>query len=161
MGNGKRAGFSVLEILIVVLLVGILVALSVPLFSTMVKQARFSALANDLRTYAEAFQSHATEEGDYPSSFTLPSGRMAKDLSTAWSEPSPVGGAYEWVYTRQPQASLRSAYIQISGQPNAPLSITQTDIIELDKRIDDGNIATGYLQLAGQRLRYYLKQPNP
>jgi len=104
------------------------------------------------------------EEGDYPdtyaSSGTIVPG-LTGYLSPSWKEPSPIGGVYTWVYTKQPDPDARNAYIQIVETGSAPFAVGLMDVVALDKRIDDGNLATGYFQVAGNRLRYFVKKaPN-
>jgi hypothetical protein len=87
-----------------------------------------------------------------------PAGQIEeKLLSTAWLEPSPVGGVYKWVYTNSPNPEDREAYIEISQQGEHVFSITLADIEALDEQIDDGSTGGGYLQVAGEEIRYYLK----
>jgi len=159
-----RSGWTILELAIVVTIIGLLAALAIPLFSVILKKSRFSALANDLRVHATAIQTYAGEYGSYPASFSTP-GAFIPELealderlqSTSWLQPTPVGGAFTWVYIAPSGTSRGSAYIQLVEQPNNPFRITLAQFVELDKAIDDGNIATGYLQVAGNRIRYFLQ----
>jgi type II secretory pathway pseudopilin PulG len=146
--------------MIVVAIIGILAALAIPAFRILVKKSRFSTLANDLRVHGGAIHRYAMEIGDYPSTYAS-SGTIIPGLegylSSSWKEPSPIGGVYTWVYTQQPAPEARNAYIQIIETGSAPFAVGLSDIVALDKRIDDGNLATGYLQVAGSRLRYFVK----
>lgn len=165
MQKRSRSGFSILELAIVVLIIGILAALAIPLFAMIMKNSRFSTLSNDLRTYAEAFQTYALEEGDFPPTHTTPGtfvpGMNAPGeqlLSTRWIERSPIGGVYTWERNIDPDPSNSSAFIQIIEQPPDNLfNVQLSDIAGLDEDIDDGNLATGYLQVAGNRVRYFLQ----
>lgn len=160
MDYRDRTGWSLIELAIVVVIIGILAALAIPLFALIVKKSRFSTLANDLRTHAEAFQNYAMEEGDYPESYGS-SGSfvpgMEDLLSTKWLEPSPVGGVYTWEYSQPSAPQSSQAWIEISQTGSSPFAIDITDLASLDEEIDDGNLSTGYLQAAGTRIRYFLK----
>lgn len=156
----RKAGWSIIELAIVVLIIGILAALAIPLFAMIIKKSRFSTLANDLRTHSEAFQNYAMEEGDFPSSHTtagtfVPG--MEELLSHKWRDKTPVGGAYTWEFSLDPDPAKTLAYIQVIQQPpNNVFNITLDDFRELDEKLDDGNLGTGLLRTDGVRLQYYL-----
>jgi len=164
MVNRNTRGFSLLEIAIVVTIIGILASLAIPAFAQLTKRSRFSTLANDLRQYSGAMQTFAMENGQYPDTHSahgvfVPG--MEDLLSTSWLEKSPVGGRYEWVYTTQPDPVERDAYVQIVETGANPFNMTLSDIVELDEDIDDGNIATGFLQVAGARIRHFSQLSAP
>lgn len=162
----RKDGFSLIELAVVVLIIAILAALAIPAFRHILKESRFSTLATDLRTHGDAFTTYALDSGDYPPSHEtigayvpeLNSGERA--LSPKWLEASPVGGRYTWIYTTEADPNERSAYIQITPTAEFPFAVSLADMADLDEKIDDGNTSTGYLQVAGGRLRYFLKIGN-
>jgi general secretion pathway protein G len=52
----KRSGFTLVEILIIVIILGILVAIVIPQFSQASEEAKFSNLVNDLQTVRSQIQ---------------------------------------------------------------------------------------------------------
>lgn len=158
-----REGFSLIELAVVVLIIGILAALAIPVFRMILRESRISSLTNDLRVHSEAFTTYALEKGNYPPTHEtigayvpeLSTGEKA--LSTNWLERTPIGGRYKWFYTTQPDPALRNAFIQIEATAEDPLNLTYEDLLKLDDDIDDGNAGSGYLQVAAGRVRYYLK----
>lgn len=61
----------------------------------------------------------------------------------AWSKPTPVGGVYRWV-AREGPAKATFGVIALTAFPPAPeIRLSVDDLLEIDRRIDDGNLATG------------------
>ena len=164
MKKGERAGWSLVEIAIVVTIIGILAALAIPLFTVLTKRSRISALANDLRTHSGAILRYSMDTNDFPADFTSPTipPELEGHLSHSWTEPSPVGGNYSWNYVNTGNPLGSSGYIQITETAADPFTVGLGDIRKLDEKLDDGNLGSGYLQMAGTRIRYYVKLPtNP
>jgi prepilin-type N-terminal cleavage/methylation domain-containing protein len=165
MKKGDRSGWSLVEIAIVVTIIGLLAALAIPLFTVLTKRSRVSALANDLRTHGQAILTYAMTEDDFPADFasptipTYPDGKPV--LGPAWKFASPVGGSYSWHYTNAGNPKGSSGFIQIAETSAAPFTVGLSDVRKLDEKMDDGNLGSGYLQMAGARIRYYVKVPTP
>ena len=69
-GKACRAdeGFTLVELMIVVVIVGILTTISVPSYHTSVLKARETVLRQDLFTMREVLDQHRADQGKYPSS---------------------------------------------------------------------------------------------
>jgi type II secretory pathway pseudopilin PulG len=132
---------------VVVLVIGILAALSVPAMKKNALNARSSAVMNDLRVYAGAFQAYAQEHGDWPpgggAPGTFPAGMDGYLSSTNWSRITPIGGNYQFA-TQSPQAGGRyAAVIIISSTANNPVTSDANQLTDIDTKLDDGNLSTG------------------
>jgi len=95
-----RAAYTLVEIAVVVTIIGILVALAVPHFKRVKENAFISTLENDLRIFSQEFMQYELNFGAYPDTSTpgtYPNG-MADRISSAWIQPSVIGGTYRWVY---------------------------------------------------------------
>ena len=131
----------------VVLIIGILAALSVPALKKNALNARSSAVMNDLRVYAGAYQAYAQEHGDWPpgggAPRTFPTGMEGYLSSTNWSRKTPIGGNYQFA-TQSPQAGGRyAAVIIIASTTDNPVTSDANQLTDLDVKLDDGNLSTG------------------
>lgn len=66
--RGSRGGFSLLELLLVLVILGVLAALIVPKFAGRSQQARETAASSDLKTLGLALDSFEIDNGRYPTS---------------------------------------------------------------------------------------------
>jgi len=132
---------------VVVLIIGILAALSVPALKKNAMNARSSAVMNDLRVYAGAYQAYAQEHGDWPpgggAPGTFPAGMDGYLSSTNWSRKTPIGGNYQFA-TQSPQAGGRyAAVIIIASTTDNPVTSDANQLTDLDVKLDDGNLSSG------------------
>lgn len=73
--NGKCGvrgtnGFTLLELMIVVSIIGILATLAVPSYQSSVVKAKEAALRQDLSTLRDVIDQHKADQGKYPPSLT-------------------------------------------------------------------------------------------
>lgn len=158
--NNQKAGFSLVEIAVVVAIIGILAALAIPAYQRSKDSSKIAALENDLRVFEQDFEKFELENKAFPPSQPVP-GQFPIGLEDiipeAWILPSPVGGTYRWVYTTEEKPSERSAYIEIINTVENPVRLSADRLKEIDDDIDDGNISTGHLRLSGLNLRLYVR----
>jgi prepilin-type N-terminal cleavage/methylation domain-containing protein len=132
--SGREAGFSLVELAVVVLVIGILAAAAVPALKKNAINARTSAVLNDLRVYAGAFQAYAQEHGDW----------------------TPIGGNYQFA-TQSPQAGNRyAAVIIISSNGTNQVTSDFNQLSDMDNKLDDGNLATGNFFLGYRNYPVYV-----
>jgi general secretion pathway protein G len=102
-GGARGAnGFTLLELMIVVSIVGILATLAVPSYQSSVVKAKEAALRQDLSTLRDVLDQHKADQGKYPPSLSALVGTgylrgIPKDpftgATTTWQEISdPVEG---------------------------------------------------------------------
>ena len=64
MSTKSKKGFTLVEIMIVVVIIGLLAAMAIPAFSKVRQQSREKAVTNNLRQIASAGQQYILEEGE-------------------------------------------------------------------------------------------------
>jgi general secretion pathway protein G len=65
----KKSGFTLVEILIVVVILGILAAIVIPQFTEASTEAKFSSLCTDLQTLRSQIELYKVQHNDTPPSF--------------------------------------------------------------------------------------------
>lgn len=145
-------GFTLLEILAVVILLGILAAVVVPMFVDQSDIAEKAAYIHSVQALASAIEMYrAANMGEYPNDVNpgiRPPGMTNYFSSSTWSEETPVGGQWDW----------ENGVFGITGGVSVlgsgkPVSFWR----EIDTQFDDGNLGTGSIRMLGSdRYTYVL-----
>lgn len=121
-----------------------------PLARRLAVERRATAAAEQLRVFSAAFQAHAHDRGDWPpmaQAGEIPPGMQERLAGTGWSSPTPIGGRYRWL-RRSPQQGQRfEAAITITSVGHNPVSDDRALLEEIDRQLDDGELATGQFRL--------------
>ncbi len=140
------AGFSLIEVMIVVTVIGILGGMARVAFAHVTLRARAAAYINDCRVFSEAFQRYTTEKGAMPPEQTrrrtVPTGMGTYLRASDWLKETPIGGDYEWD-TNAIGIARRLGFnggIRVNGS-----KLKLADLRQIDRWFDDGNLATGNL----------------
>jgi len=146
----RSAGFTLVEIMVVVMIISMLVALLVPTVAKVKRRSQTSALANDLRVFASAFEAYAQEAGNWAAEVDVgvfPTEMQSRLNETSWQRVTPIGGHYNWDNNQMHRGTRYRAVIAINSTSSAPL-VQDVDLWEaVDRLIDDGNLTTGNFQL--------------
>ncbi len=132
------AGFTLVEVMIVVAVIGLLAAIAVPAYAKARTNAQNACFIADLRTAKHAFIQYSFDHrGRYPPDVTpavIPAG-MAEYLGRfPWTQTTTIGGYWDWDNGQFGTQAGVSVY-----QPTAPLEQLRL----IDQIIDDGDLSTG------------------
>jgi prepilin-type N-terminal cleavage/methylation domain-containing protein len=150
--RARNRGFTLVEIMLVVVIIGMLAMLAYPMIAKSRDNARSARFINDLRNGVQAFELEALQTGFYPVNAgpgITPEGMENELKRPQWDKPTPIGGSWDW---EVPEDGSFYAGIAIVGPTVAP-SILQT----IDARIDDGDLSTGIFQSIGTGVVYIIE----
>jgi len=95
------AGFTLMEIMIVVAIIGLLAALALPSFQKARIKSQNSAFMNDLRIIDAAINQYIVENKKYPADVNekiMPPELVPYLKGIDWSKPTPIGGYWDYDY---------------------------------------------------------------
>ncbi len=133
----RARAFTLVEIMIAVVIIGLLAALAIPAFKRVTQKSEETTLMNDLRIFSAAFEQYSLENGTWPSDTSasvIPTGMASYLKSSAWTLQGSGGTHWDWE----------------QGTPNFNAAIALTDcvfedvrLLRIDTLIDDGDLTTG------------------
>jgi prepilin-type N-terminal cleavage/methylation domain-containing protein len=141
------AGFSLVELMVVVTIISMLVALSLPSYKRIQRKTRAAAIANDFRVFSAVLQAQAHENGSWPAETpagVVPAGVTSDDIQLeTWTSPSVIGGTFDWENGQIHNGIKYTAAIALVDTPDSPLLLDTELYQEIDAILDDGNLNTG------------------
>lgn len=154
------AGFTLLELSVVVAIISIIVAVAVPTAKNLIFRARSSAVENDLRVFYAAFQTYAHEHGDWPTGDgtpgAFPDGMAGYLGTTNWQRVTPIGGHYAWDPNSMQAGTRYRAAIVIASTDGQPVTSDRIQLLDLDRTLDDNNLDSGSFFLGYRNYPVYV-----
>lgn len=148
----SAAGFTLLEIVVVVAIIGLMAAIAIPAYGKLQKRSVNTLMSNELRIASGALELYVFEKGSWPPDGA---GGWPAELSgylpppDRWNQSTPIGGTWAWARnTEELSASLRINNTTVSSE----------QIADLDQMMDDGSLAAGNLLTFGASLVYVLER---
>jgi len=136
--NGK--GFTLVEIMVVVIIIGFLASLAIPAFQRARLNVQFTRFVNDARTFAAALETYYLETGIKP--VDSGTGTLDPDFApyvkaAAFLEPASIGGRWD-IESDDSGIGL--------GVGTHGYTLSQDELLQLDVKFDDGDLSTGRLR---------------
>ena len=153
IAHKRRGGFTLIEIMIAVTLVGLLASVAIPQFIKMRNRARATLIANDMRIFTEAIDSYVFEAGGFP---VYAAGTIAPELETwvkleTWNQAAGfTTGA--WEYFNPNAAYTPEIVLDTPGGTNS--NVFQV----VDEMLDDGVATTGTIVFEDEYVLYQFSE---
>jgi prepilin-type N-terminal cleavage/methylation domain-containing protein len=159
--NRRSRAFTLVEIMVVVVIIGLLAAAALPAYRIITLRSRAASVVNDLRTFSTVFISYSIQNGRYPDNGdpqTVPP-QVAGQLPGNFIQRTPIGGVYKWNFDLPAAGITAKAAIIIQADSNNPILDDLDQMEAVDKQIDDGDLSTGNFQLgSGNSLVYIIEK---
>ncbi|MFG0241679.1 MAG: type II secretion system protein [Phycisphaerales bacterium JB054] len=146
-------GFTLVEILIVVVILGILAAIVVPQFAGATEESRRASFVSILRVFGDAADYFAVREGAYVpdgSSGVCPDEFAEYVDADDFESVTPIGGVWDTELNESGVTSAIGVHFDGTGE-------TRDDafMVLIDAMFDDGDLDSGVFQKLAEA-RYYL-----
>jgi prepilin-type N-terminal cleavage/methylation domain-containing protein len=145
ISNRLRRGFTLIEILIVVVILGVLASVVIAQFTGVSDDAERTAFITSGRTFVEAAQRYQLDYGAYPNGApgNLPPGFGDYVTAHQFEGVTPVGGLWD---TAENAFGFTAALGVFFGA-GAPSPHRDDDYMrQIDEAVDDGDLTTGSFQ---------------
>ena len=153
--SDNNSGFTLVEILIVVVILGILAAIVVPAYSSFSSDAEKNAFITDLRSFISAAEYYRSKTGDFLAEAdpaTAPDGWEAYVDIRKWARPTPIGGRWE---IRRDTGQFRSA-IGVNFSAATDRRPSDESMQHIDSAFDDGSLQTGRFRKIDDDRYYFI-----
>ncbi len=149
----ENPGFTLVEIMIVVVIIGLLAAMAIPALNKVRAKSQATTISNDIRTFRDAIEAYVLENGVFPQ---VTGGGFPAEFSgwiseAKWNEGSALAGG-AWDYYSPGGGYIPELVLDTVGQDNSAIFALVDDIL------DDGSANTGQMIYEAAFLLYKFPQ---
>ena len=159
----STAGVGLVELMVVVTIISMIMALSVPSYQRLQKKARSATIINDFRVFSAVLQTRAHENGTWPAETAagvVPSVITNEDIQLdTWINPAAIGGQFDWENNQIHNGVRYRAALALTDTATNPLLVDLELYKEIDAALDDGNLSTGNFRLGNNNCLLFILEP--
>lgn len=148
--HSQKSGFTLIEIMIVLLIIGVLTSIALPGFTKVRRAANTRAFANDMKALMYAAECYELETGYYLPETTpgvFPAELEGYYSDVVFESETAIGGNWSIVFAGE---EIWSGI----GVVNPNMGIDHLELI--DQTIDDGNLNTGVFREISEGNYFYV-----
>jgi prepilin-type N-terminal cleavage/methylation domain-containing protein len=153
----RKAGFSLVEIMIAVVIIGLLVMLAYPAFNKLLRSSANARFISDIRVFSQSFENYSMETGLWPPNATngvVPVNMSDGVRQNKWVDMTSVGGRWNW-----DAGSVAASFGFFAGISVVNATASDLQMTMIDRRIDDGDLTTGlFRKVQSNRFSYILQE---
>jgi prepilin-type N-terminal cleavage/methylation domain-containing protein len=149
-----KHGFTLVEILVVIVILGVLGAIVIPMFSEASAEAQQNTFAACLKTFSQAATYYEVKTGEYPADAgcgQCPAGWEDYINVPQWKRPTPVGGLWDVQFNKNDVTCAVGVHFHGANHVNPG----DAYMLSIDAVIDNGDLETGAFQKIASD-RYYM-----
>jgi prepilin-type N-terminal cleavage/methylation domain-containing protein len=158
MFNRRTRAFTLVEIMVVVVIIGLLAAAGIPSYRHITMRSKVTALENDLRQFATVIQAYTLQNGQWPADGdpqVVPA-ELVNTLPANFIYITPIGGVYKWNYDVSADGIAAKAALIVQTASGNAVSDDEEMLTILDKQMDDGDLTTGLIQVGATNSLVYI-----
>jgi len=153
--NRLKAGFTLVQIMIVVLIVGLIATMAIPAFAKARRKSLQTTFINDMRVFSDAADYFTLNGGLYledSASGVIPTGLEDYIDDDRWTRGSPIGG--QWGSAYDDSGITSGIGVHFGAAPNPGDAYME----QIDAEYDDGDLTTGVFRKIASDRYYYIIQ---
>ena len=154
----RTRAFTLVEVMVVVVIIGLLAAMSLPAYRRITMRSKTAAVVSDLRAFSTAFITYSLQNGKWPADGTpqeIPP-EMSGALPSGFAGKSPIGGVYKWNYDVSADGITAKAAIIIESVGGEAIS-SDADLRDMiDAEMDDGDGDSGNVRVGSTKSLVYI-----
>ncbi len=148
----RRTGFTMVEILMVVMIIGLLAAIAIPTMVRMRQKSQVIRFIRDIGVASAAFEMYRLEHKEYPPDTmagVVPEGMAPYLQGIRWTQETAIGGLWGWDVGR---FGFRASIAVLVGG-----SARDEVWREVDRRMDDGDLESGRFRRRSNGFTYVVE----